>query len=116
MLYTNDAGIVPKTVEDLAKKINVTVTVLAAEGLTFSKRKADTMLRPTPNQHSGPHSSSSKQQARRIDRQRICYIWGVLSTQSPTLRQLPSDRPNSHGHATNGGCGSCTIGRMPRSL
>ena len=42
MLYANDAGIVSKSVEGLAK-MTVIVTVFEVAGLTVSEKKTDTM-------------------------------------------------------------------------
>ena len=63
-----------------------------------------------------PHCSSSRQQARGIDRQRSFCIWVVLSTQAPTLCQKPKGGSDSHGYATVDSSGNCTIWRLPRSL
>ena len=50
MHYANDAGLVPKSAEGLAKIMIVVVTVLEAAGLTVSETKTETMLRGTHNQ------------------------------------------------------------------
>ena len=49
MLYTDDAGIVSKSAEGLAKMMTVIVTVFEAAGLTVSL-KTETMLLRTPDQ------------------------------------------------------------------
>ena len=49
MLYADDAGIVSKSAEGLAKMMTVIVTVFEAAGLTVSE-KAETMLLRTPDQ------------------------------------------------------------------
>ena len=50
MLYADDAGIVSKSAEGLAKMMTVIVTVFDAAGLTVSEKKTETMLLRTPNQ------------------------------------------------------------------
>ena len=50
MLYANDAGIVSKPAEGLAKTMIVIVTVFEAAGLTVSEKKTETMLLRTPDQ------------------------------------------------------------------
>ena len=50
MLYVDDAGIVSKSVEGLAKMMTVIVTVFEAAGLTVSEKKTETMLLRTPDQ------------------------------------------------------------------
>ena len=50
MLYADDAGIVSKSVEGVAKMMTVIVTVFEAAGLTVSEKKTETKLRPTPDQ------------------------------------------------------------------
>ena len=49
MLYADDAGIVSKSAEGLAKMMTVIVTVFEAAGLTVSE-KTETMLLRTPDQ------------------------------------------------------------------
>lgn len=56
VLYANDAGIVSKSAEGLAKMTIVIVTVLAAAGLTVSDKKTETMLLRTRGQTSPPYS------------------------------------------------------------
>ena len=50
MLHADDAGIVFKSAEGLAKMMTVIVTVFEAAGLTVSENKRETMLLRTPNQ------------------------------------------------------------------
>ena len=63
--------------------MTVTVTILEAAGPTVSEKK-----RPCccghPTRHPGPHRSSSKQQARGMDREHSFGIGAILSTQAPT--------------------------------
>ena len=48
MLFADDAGIVSKSAEGLAKMMTVIVTVFEAAGLTVSEKKTETMLPRTP--------------------------------------------------------------------
>ena len=50
MLYADDAGIVSKSAEGLAKVMTVVVTVFEAVGLRVSEKKIETMLLRTPDQ------------------------------------------------------------------
>jgi len=50
MLYADDAGIVSKSAEGLARMMTVIVTVFEAVGLTVSEKKTETMLLRTPDQ------------------------------------------------------------------
>ena len=50
MLYADDAGIVSKLAEGLAKMMIVIVTVFKAAGLTVSEKKTEIMLLRTPDQ------------------------------------------------------------------
>ena len=50
MLYADDAGIVSKSAEGLAKMMTVIVTVFEAAGLTVSAKKTETMMLRTPDQ------------------------------------------------------------------
>ena len=49
MYYADDAGIVSKSAEGLAKTTTVIVTVFEAAGLTESETKTETMLLQTPD-------------------------------------------------------------------
>ena len=50
MLRADDAGIVSKSAEGVAKMMAVIVTVFVAAGLTVSGKKTEAMLLRTPNQ------------------------------------------------------------------
>ena len=50
MLYADDAGIVSKSAERLAKMTTVIVTVFDIAGLTVSENKTEAMLLRTPDQ------------------------------------------------------------------
>ena len=52
MLYADDAGIVSKSADGLAKMMTVIVTVFEAAGLTVSE-KTETMRLRTPDQSPG---------------------------------------------------------------
>ena len=49
MLYADDAGVVSKSAEGLAKMMTVIVTVFEAAGFTVSEKKTETMLLRTPD-------------------------------------------------------------------
>ena len=49
MLYADDAGIVFKSMEGLAKVMTVIVTVFEEAGLTVSEEKTETTLLRTPD-------------------------------------------------------------------
>ena len=50
ILYADDAGIISKSAEGLAKRMTVMVNVFEAAGITVSEKKTETMLLRTPNQ------------------------------------------------------------------
>ena len=50
MLYTDDAGIVSKSAEGLAKMMTVIVTVFEAAGLTVSEKQTEAMILRTSDQ------------------------------------------------------------------
>ena len=52
MLCADDAAIVPKSAEGLAKMMTVIVTVFEAAGLTVSEKKTETVLLRTTDQAS----------------------------------------------------------------
>ena len=84
MLYVDDAGIVSKSVEGLAKMMAVIVTVFEAAGLTVSEIRRRPCCCGRRTRYSGPPRSSSRQQAQGVHRQRSFCIWVVLSAQVPT--------------------------------
>ena len=114
-LYADDAGIVSKSAEGVAKMI-VIVTVFEAAGLKYLRIRLRPCYCEHRTRHLVPHRSSSRQQARGIDRQRSFCIWGGLSTQAPKLCQRSNGESDPHGHATVDSSESCTISRLPRSL
>ena len=67
--------------------ITVVVNVFEAAGLTVSEKKTETMLLRKSKQTPLPCHSSSKQQARDINRECSCCTWAALSTGPPTLCQ-----------------------------
>ena len=50
MLFADDAGIMSKSAEGLAKMMTVIVAIFEAAGFTVSENKTETMLQRTPNQ------------------------------------------------------------------
>ena len=98
-LYADDAGIVSKSAEGVAKMI-VIVTVFEAAGLKYLRIRLRPCYCEHRTRHLVPHRSSSRQQARGVDRQRSVCIWAVLSTQAPILCQRSNGGSDSHGHAT----------------
>ena len=116
-LYEDDAGLLSKSAEGLAKTMTVNVTVFEAAGLTVSeKENGDHAAAGTERtRHLRPHRSSSKHRDGGIDRQRSFCAWAVLS-QALTSCQRSHDGPDSHGYVTIGSNGSCRIWRKPRSL
>ena len=50
MLYADDAGVMCKSTEGLAKRMTVIVTIFGAAGRTASEKKTETMLLRTPDQ------------------------------------------------------------------
>ena len=90
MLHAEDAGIVSRSAEGLAKTMTVIVTVFEAAGLTVSEKKTETINQCCcghPTRQSRPHRSSSKQRASGICRRCRFCTWAALSTQAPTLCQ-----------------------------
>ena len=56
MLYADDAGIVSKSAEGLAKMMTVIVTVFEAAGLTVSENTETMLLRIYRTRHPVPHA------------------------------------------------------------
>ena len=73
MLYADDAGIVSKSAEGLAKMMTVIVTVFEAAGLTVSEKKTETMLLRTSDQTPPANPLIIEAQARGIDRRPSSY-------------------------------------------
>ena len=99
MLWADDAGIVSKSAEDLAKMTAI-VTVFEASDLTVSEKKTETMLLRTPDQASCTSPLVIEAVGQRYRQTRSFRIWAVLSTQAPILCQRSNGGSDSHGHAT----------------
>ena len=86
MLYAGDARIVSQSAEGFVKMMTVIVIIFEAAGLTVSEKKTETMLlRTHRTRHPVPHRSSSRQQARGIDRQRSFFYLGGLIDESADM-------------------------------
>ena len=82
MLYADDARIVSKSAEVLAKMMTVIVTVFEAAGLTVSE-KTMTMLLRTPDQAPCTSPLVIEAAGQRHRQTTPFCIWAVLSTQAP---------------------------------
>ena len=87
MMYADDAGIVSKSAEGLAKMMTVIVTVFEAAGLTVSE-KSKTMLLRTPDQAPVPHRSSSRQQAKGIQTTQFLYLGGLIDASDDIMPEI----------------------------
>ena len=98
MLYADDAGIVSKSAEGLAKMMAVIVTGFEAVDLTVPEKKTETMLLRTPSQ--APRTSPLVIEAagQRYRRTMQFCAWAVLPSQTLTLCQRSHDGSDSHGH------------------
>ena len=78
MLYADDAGIVSKSVEGLAKMMTVLVTVFEAADLTASEKKTETILLRTPDQTTFAPPLVIEAAARGINRRPSSYTLAAL--------------------------------------
>ena len=111
MLYVDDAEIVSKSAEGLAKMMTVILGVFRTSrlhGIGKIARTASTNTRPDKP---SPPMSSSKLQARDINRRPSSYTEAALSAKTLVARAIGSV---SCGHASNGWARRCMIGRPPR--
>ena len=115
MLYADDAGVVSRSAEGLAKMMTVIVTVFEAASLTVSEN-TETMLLRTSDQAPCTSPLVIEAAGQRHRQTTPFCIWAVLSTQAPILCQISNGGSDSHGHATVNSSGNCTIWRLPRSL
>ena len=117
MLYADEAGIMSKSAEGLAKMKTLIVAVFEAAGLTVSGTKTETILLRTPNQ--APETSPLIIEAagqRYRQTMWLLYLGGLVVASANIMSQRSHDGSDSHGHATIGLNGSCMIRRMPYSL
>ena len=116
MLYADDADILSKLAEGLAKMMTVIVIVSEAAGLTVSEKKTETILLRTPNQaiRTSPLVVEAAGQ-RYMQTIQFLYLGGLVDAKADIMPEI-NDGSDSHGHATIGSIGSCTIWRMPSSL
>ena len=99
MLYADDATIVSRSAEGLAKVMTVIVTVSEAAGLTVSERTAETMCYYKHRaKHPWLHRSSSKQLARGNDRRTsYYYLGGVIHDSAESLVRNRTTDPSHVG-------------------
>ena len=114
MLYADDAGIVSKSAEGLAKMMTVIVTVFEAAGLTVSGKKTETMLLRTPD--NAPCTSPLVIEAigpRYRQTTQFWYLGGLIDASADIMSEI-NGGSDSHGHATVHSSGSYTIWRLLR--
>ena len=89
MLYADDAGIVSKSAEGLAKIMTAIVTVFDAAGLTVSEKKTETMLLRTPDQApcTSPLAIEAAGQRYRQTTQ-FLYLGGLIDESADILPEI----------------------------
>ncbi|MEP5351923.1 MAG: reverse transcriptase domain-containing protein, partial [Luteolibacter sp.] len=113
MLYADDAGIVSKSAEGLAKMMTVIVTVFEAAGLTVSEKKTETMLLQTPDQKTlAPPLVIEAAGQRYKQTAQFLYLGGIIH-ENADLSLESTDGSVSCEHASNGSARICMIGRPP---
>ena len=113
MLYADDAGIMSKSAEGLAKMMTVIFTVSDAAGLTVFDKKTETMLLRTPDQ--APCTSPLVIEAagqRYTQTSQFLYLGGLIDA-SADICQRSNGGSDSHGHATVDSDGCCKYGGCP---
>ena len=113
MLYADDAGIMSKSAEGLAKMMTVIFTVFDAAGLTVFDKKTETMLLRTPDQ--APCTSPLVIEAagqRYTQTSQFLYLGGLIDA-SADICQRSNGGSDSHGHATVDSDGCCKYGGCP---
>ena len=85
----DDAGIVCKSAEGLAKMMTVIVTVFEAAGLTVSEKKTETMLLRTPDQApcTSPLAIEAAGQRYRQTTQ-FLYLGGLIDTSADIMPEI----------------------------
>ena len=89
MLYADDAGIVSKSAEGLAKMMTVIVTVFEAASVTVSEKKTETMLLRTPDQApcTSPLVIEAADQRFRQTTQ-FLYLGGVIDASTDIMPEI----------------------------
>ena len=95
MLYAEDAGIVSKSAEGLAK-MTVIANGFEAAGHTVSEKKTEKMLLRTPNQTPLTSPLVIKAAGQMTNRLRSFFTSAALSARPPTLCQRSNDGSDSH--------------------
>ena len=108
MLYADDAGIVPKSAEGLAKMIASHRDCLRSSRPHGNRKKR---RRQCSYEHqtgrTSHHRSSSKQQARGINKRPRIFTQTALSTKMLISRSKSTDGSVLRGHASNGKITRC---------
>ena len=94
--------------------MTVIVTVSDAAGLTSSNKKTETMPLRTPNQALRTSPLVVKAAGQSYMQNMQCLYLGGLVDASADIVPAINDGSDSHGHATVGSNGSCTISRMDK--
>ena len=114
MLYANDACIVSRSPQGLAKMMEVIVEVCRAFALTVSAKKTETMCMPPPRT---PRTMVRIEAAGQIYKQvqSFTYLGGAV-TETPDMPLKSLGGPAHAGCASGGTHGSYTVNRKSRSL
>ena len=115
MLYADDAGIVSKSAEGLAKMMTVIVTVFEAAGLTVSEKKTETMVLQTPDQTTlAPPLVIEAAGQRCKQTTQFLYLGGIIHENADLSLEIGRRiRLMRACHDSNGSARSCMIGRPP---
>ena len=113
MLYVDDACIVSRLPQELAKMMEVIVEVCRAFALTVSAKKTETTCMPPPcTPRTMVQIEAAGQTYKQV--QSFTYLGGAV-TQVPDMSTEVARRPGHFGCASGGTYGSCTTNRKSRS-
>ena len=115
MLYADDAGIVSRSTEDLAK-MTVIMAAFESAGLTVPETETETMLLRTQNKVlPAPPLVVEAAGQKYICRRCIFCTWARSYQRKRRHSAIIKDGSDSRGHATIVSSVSCTIWKMLRS-
>ena len=119
MFYADDAGVVSRSQEGLARMMTTIVEVFGEFGLTVSEKKTETLLMRAPEKQpkkggSPPPPLVIEAAGQSTPRPPSSDTWAALSTKMANSRRRSTTGAEQRGHASGGSPGSSSTGREHR--
>ena len=117
MFYADDAGVVSRSQEGLARMMTTIVEVFGEFGLTVSEKKTETLLMRAPEKQPKKGGSSPPTLVIEATGQKYAqttqfrYLGGLVNEDGELTQERPTTGAEQRGHASGGSPGSSSTGR-----